>query len=45
MSDTVLDIRGLTIGLPKGADRGAAVAGMDLTLRAGEVTCLIGESG
>ncbi len=45
MSDAVLDIAGLTIGLPKGADRPAAVAGMNLTLRAGAVNCLIGESG
>ncbi|MDB5414943.1 MAG: nitrate transport ATP-binding protein NrtC [Rubritepida sp.] len=45
MSDIILDIAGLTIGLPKGADREAAVQSMDLKLRAGEVTCLIGESG
>ncbi|MBW6399329.1 ABC transporter ATP-binding protein [Roseomonas sp. HJA6] len=45
MSDIVLDIQDLTISLPKGADRPSAVTGMNLTLRAGEVTCLIGESG
>ena len=45
MSETILDIRNLTIGLPKGADRASAVADFNLTLRAGEVTCLIGESG
>ncbi|HEY4250414.1 MAG TPA: ABC transporter ATP-binding protein [Roseomonas sp.] len=45
MSDIVLGIEDLTIGLPKGADRASAVEGLTLTLRAGEVTCLIGESG
>ncbi|MBR0655867.1 ABC transporter ATP-binding protein [Plastoroseomonas arctica] len=45
MSDVVLTLDNLTIGLPKGADRAAAVSGLNLTLRAGEVTCLIGESG
>jgi peptide/nickel transport system ATP-binding protein len=41
----VLDIADLTIALPPGADRANAVAGVSLQLRAGEVTCLIGESG
>ena len=45
MSDIVLDIAGLTIALPRGADRAAAVQDLTLQLRAGEVTCLIGESG
>ena len=45
MSDVVLNIANLTIGLPPGADRVAAVQGLNLTLRAGEVTCLVGESG
>ncbi len=45
MSDAVLDIADLTIGLPPGADRASAVQGMNLVLRAGEVTCLVGESG
>jgi peptide/nickel transport system ATP-binding protein len=45
MSDVVLDIANLTIGLPPGADRASAVQSMNLTLRAGEVTCLVGESG
>jgi peptide/nickel transport system ATP-binding protein len=40
-----LDIAGLSIALPHGADRPLAVDGMNLRLRAGEVTCLIGESG
>ncbi|HEY0183695.1 MAG TPA: ABC transporter ATP-binding protein [Rhodopila sp.] len=45
MSRIVLDIRGLTIALPDGADRPHAVSDVNLHLRAGEVTCLIGESG
>ncbi len=42
---TVLDIQNLTIALPPGADRPTAVQDFSLRLRAGEVTCLIGESG
>ena len=41
----VLDIVDLSIALPAGADRADAVQGVSLSLRAGEVTCLIGESG
>jgi peptide/nickel transport system ATP-binding protein len=42
---SVLDIQGLTIALPPGADREFAVRDVNLTLRPGKVTCLIGESG
>ena len=45
MSDSVLDIEKLTIALPPGADRPNAVTDVDLVLRPGAVTCLIGESG
>jgi peptide/nickel transport system ATP-binding protein len=45
MSETVLQLEKLTIALPPGADRANAVGDIDLTLRAGRVTCLIGESG
>ncbi len=45
MSDAVLTIENLAIALPKGADRPLAVAGVNLELHAGKVTCLIGESG
>jgi peptide/nickel transport system ATP-binding protein len=45
MSETVLLLEKLTISLPPGADRANAVSNVDLTLRAGKVTCLIGESG
>src|SRR4030088_1031346 len=45
MSETVLELEKLTIALPSGADRANAVSDIDLVLRAGKVTCLIGESG
>jgi peptide/nickel transport system ATP-binding protein len=45
MADPVLEITGLQIALPKGSDRPYALDGFDLTVRAGEITCLVGESG
>ena len=45
MNETVLELEKLTIALPPGADRANAVSDVDLALRAGKVTCLIGESG
>jgi len=45
MSDAVLEIENLTITLPPGADRPNAVTDLNLVLRPGAVTCLIGESG
>jgi peptide/nickel transport system ATP-binding protein len=45
MSGVVLTLDKLTIALPPGADRADAVRDIDLELREGEVTCLIGESG
>ena len=44
-SDPVLQIDGLDICLPPGGDRPLAVAGVSLTLRAGEALCIVGESG
>jgi peptide/nickel transport system ATP-binding protein len=41
----VLDVRGLTIALPSGADRAFAVAGAGFSVNAGELVCLVGESG
>jgi peptide/nickel transport system ATP-binding protein len=41
----VLDIRGLTVGLPAGADRRSAVEGISLTVDPGEIVCIVGESG
>jgi oligopeptide/dipeptide ABC transporter ATP-binding protein len=45
MSEIVVELEKLTIALPPGADRANAVSDVDLVLRAGKVTCLIGESG
>jgi len=41
----VLEIAGLSIGLPPGADRAHAVRGVGLEVAAGEIVCLVGESG
>ena len=44
MSDTLLDIRNLGIGL--GGDPGyEVVKGLSLTIKPGETMCLVGESG
>jgi peptide/nickel transport system ATP-binding protein len=47
MLDTVpiLSIEGLTVALPKGADRSLAVDNASLELRRGEILCIVGESG
>ena len=42
---SVLDLRGLTIGLPRGAERSNAVTGVSLTVEKAEIVCLVGESG
>ncbi len=41
----VLDIRNLSISLPRGADRAHAVTNVNLTVNRGEIVCLVGESG
>ncbi|MDH3662064.1 MAG: ABC transporter ATP-binding protein [Alphaproteobacteria bacterium] len=41
----VLDIRGLTISLPAGADRDNAVEDIDLQVHPKEIVCVVGESG
>ena len=41
----VLDVRGLTVSLPAGADRAHAVEGIDLAVHRGEIVCVVGESG
>ncbi|PZP94457.1 MAG: microcin ABC transporter ATP-binding protein [Variovorax paradoxus] len=41
----VLDIQGLDIRLPRGADRELAVQGASLQLLAGQTLCVVGESG
>ena len=45
MADTVLDIEGLTVDLPAGADRDHAVEDVSLSLRPNEILCVVGESG
>ena len=45
MSTPVLEIRNLTVTLPRGGDRVNAVEGVDLTVDRGEIVCLVGESG
>src|SRR3546814_9537183 len=42
---SVLDVRGLTVRLPEGADRRNAVQTVSLTVGAGEIVCIVGESG
>ncbi|MVA23079.1 ABC transporter ATP-binding protein [Agrobacterium vitis] len=41
----LLSVRGLTVGLPPGMDRRYAVEDMSFDLKAGEILCIIGESG
>ncbi len=41
----VLDIQGLTVSLPAGADRKYAVEDIDLQVHRKEIVCVVGESG
>jgi peptide/nickel transport system ATP-binding protein len=41
----ILDIRNLTVSLPRGADRREAVTGVSLSVAPGEIVCVVGESG
>jgi peptide/nickel transport system ATP-binding protein len=43
--NAVLEIRGLSVALPRGADRRYAVEDVSLTVRPREILCLVGESG
>jgi peptide/nickel transport system ATP-binding protein len=45
VSDTVLEIKGLTVRLPEGADREFAIEDVSLTVGKGEIVCIVGESG
>jgi peptide/nickel transport system ATP-binding protein len=40
-----LDVRGLTIDLPGGADRAHAIRDISFSVEQGEIVCLLGESG
>jgi peptide/nickel transport system ATP-binding protein len=41
----ILAVEGLSVALPKGADRPFAVEDVSLELRRGEILCIVGESG
>jgi len=45
MTETILDIRNLSVQLPPGADRTHAVKNLSLDLRRGEILCIVGETG
>ena len=47
MADTkpVLDVQGLTVRLPRGADRLNAVENVSFAVAPGEIVCVVGESG
>ena len=45
MTEPVLSIRGLTVPLPRGADRANAIEGLSLDVAPGEIVCVVGESG
>lgn len=45
MADPILQIKNLSIALPKGADRKYAVEDVSLTVNRGEILCVVGESG
>jgi len=44
-TEPILSVSGLTIGLPKNADREHAVQDVSFDVNPGEVLCLVGESG
>ena len=45
MEKPVLDVQGLTIRLPRGADRLNAVENVSFAVAPGEIVCVVGESG
>src|SRR3954453_22881889 len=45
MEKPVLDVQGLTIRLPHGADRFNAVENVSFAVAPGEIVCVVGESG
>src|SRR4051812_22026077 len=44
-AEATLAIDGLTVRLPKGADRSHALSGVSLAIAADELVCIVGESG
>lgn len=45
MTFPILDVQGLTVSLPRGADRANAVEDISLQVNRGEIVCVVGESG
>src|ERR1700704_4674413 len=45
MTSPVLEVQGLTVSLPRGADRSNAVENMSFAVAPGEIVCVVGESG
>ena len=45
MAEKVLSIRGLTVRLPRGADREFAIENVTFDVGPGEIVCVVGESG
>src|SRR4051812_33905798 len=45
MTSPVLDVQGLTVRLPTGADRTNAVENVSFAVAPGEIVCVVGESG
>ncbi|MEM8646690.1 MAG: ABC transporter ATP-binding protein [Pseudomonadota bacterium] len=43
--ETVLEIKGLSVTLPEGADREYAIQDISFTVGKGEIVCVVGESG
>lgn len=41
----LLRIQNLTVDLPAGADRRHAIQDLSLSVKAGEIVCVVGESG
>jgi len=45
MSETILSLDGLTVGLPRGSDRPHALSDVSLSIASNEILCVVGESG
>ena len=45
MTHPLLEIRNLSVSLPKGADRPFAVRDVTLEVKPAEILCIVGESG
>ena len=44
-SKPILEVKGLTVTLPEGADRAYAIEDVSFSVGAGEIVCVVGESG